>query len=419
MQGSRAVCVPAGIRSGEASRGTTTRTVLGPARARSPEFILLALTKDGRVADPAAPEKIERLLPSATDCFLFCHGWLNDRAEAEEGAGRFFTMLEGLLRRLGDRVVPLRIALHWPSKPFADRELARAASGDGLWPELERRIVNGPARGGGQSVGQLLRELLEAEVPLAPEEEAERDRILGLLSQTRGAMFLTPFQALSFWVMKRRAGQVGERFGREQWAPLWERLRSRPRLHLIGHSFGAKLLTSAVLGGVRPESLVLLQAAFSAFAFAREVPGYGRPGFYHRLLADRLVSGPVVALRSVHDAALRVLYPLVTGSGQVDRGGRGKRAREAVARSAIGAAGALGVGAVEVELRATQRIGLPLQPVVNVEGSAVVKAKGFLIGAHLDIYHREVAALPLLAAGLLQGHPEGLRPRPLGVTVTR
>ena len=73
--------------------------------------------------------------------------------------------------------------------------------------------------------------------------------------------------------MKRRAGAVGERFGREHLGPFWDALPcGRPRLHLVGHSFGAKLLTSAVLGGVHPRSLTLLQAAFSAFAFAPEVP---------------------------------------------------------------------------------------------------------------------------------------------------
>jgi len=164
---------------------------------------------------------------------------------------------------------------------------------------------------------------------------------------------------------------------------------------------------------MRPESLVLLQAAFSAFAFAPQVPGSRRPGFYHRVLAERYVSGPIVALRSIHDTALRALYPLVTGSGQVDRDTRGKRTKEIVATSAMGAVGALGVGATEVELLQAQRIGVPRWALVNVDGSAVVKANGWLLGAHLDIFHPEIATVVLMAAGLLQGHPEGPRPRPV------
>jgi hypothetical protein len=76
--------------------------------------------------------------------------------------------------------------------------------------------------------------------------------------------------------MKRRAGDVGERLGRECLAPLWRSLSRAPRLHLVGHSFGAKLVTSAVLGGARLESLTLLLGAFSAFAFAPEIPRFDR-----------------------------------------------------------------------------------------------------------------------------------------------
>ena len=150
--------------------------------------------------------------------------------------------------------------------------------------------------------------------------------------------------------MKRRAGQVGERLGRELLGPAFTALGERaPRLHLIGHSFGAKLLTSAVLGGLRPETLVLLLAAFSAFAFAEAVPGTKRPGFYRRVITERMVGDRLVALRSAHDRALTTLYPAVTWGSQVDRAapnpGRLGRVREVVARSALGAVGALGLGA--------------------------------------------------------------------------
>ena len=37
-----------------------------------------------------------------------------------------------------------------------------------------------------------------------------------------------------------------------------------------------------------------------------------RPGFFHRMLAERLVAGPIVALRPEHDRALGTLYPVAT-----------------------------------------------------------------------------------------------------------
>ena len=125
-----------------------------------------------------------------------------------------------------------------------------------------------------------------------------------------------------------------------------------PRLHLVGHSFGAKLVTSMVLGGARPASLTLLLAAFSAFAFAPAVPGFRRPGFYYPVVAERRVDGPIVVLRSDHDMALGIFYRKVTGSGEVDRGADKKAGRldrvATVGASALGAVGARGVGAPEV-----------------------------------------------------------------------
>jgi hypothetical protein len=190
-------------------------------------------------------------------------------------------------------------------------------------------------------IEKLIAPLCEAEVPLGPEEEIELDALIRQVREGagRGASTLSPIYALSFWLMKRRAGQVGERLGLELVAPMFAALGDKaPRLHLIGHSFGAKLVASAVLGGLRPASLVLLQAAFSAFAFADEVPSMKRPGFYHRMLAERLVAGPIVALRSDHDRALGTLYPAATWGTQVDRAapnaGRLRQVREVIARRA-------------------------------------------------------------------------------------
>ena len=257
----------------------------------------------------------------------------------------------------------------------------------------------------------LLGALCEAEVPLGPEEELELD---GLVRQVRdgarhGGASSSALHALSFWLMKRRAGQVGDRLGRELLAPMLEGLGPRaPRLHLIGHSFGAKLVTSAVLAGVRPESLVLLLAAFSAFAFAEEVPHMERPGAYRRVVAEKLVAGPIVALRSDHDRALGTLYPAAIRGDRVDRaaaaGGRHGQTRELVARSAMGAVGARGIGAPEFDLLDALKTGLP-RCVVNIDGSRVVNRADPFIGAHCDIYHDEIATLVLLAAGLLQGGP--------------
>jgi len=380
------------------------------------DLLLLSLTRDGRLTSPRPFDALQQRLGSATDCFLFCHGWLNDQAEAREGAQRFFGHLDVALRPLGERVVPLRVAVHWPSKPFANGEPGRAATH--VTPSLELLGSLGElVRRQPGLLERLIPALCEVEVALGPEEELELDA-LGRQARrggVRGGVSLSLLDALSFWFMKRRAGQVGERLGRELLAPAFSALGAQaPRLHLIGHSFGAKLVSSAVLGGPRPESLVLLLAAFSAYAFAEEVPTAKRPGFYRRVITEHLVRDRIVALRSDHDRALNTLYGAVTWGDQVDRAtphrGRLAHVRELVARSAMGAVGVLGAGAVEVTLIDVQTTGLP-RGVVTVDGSSVVTKDEWLIGAHRDIYHDEIATLVLLAAGVLTGGPGGLRPR--------
>jgi hypothetical protein len=78
----------------------------------------------------------------------------------------------------------------------------------------------------------------------------------------------------------------------------------------------------------------------------------------------------------------------------------------------MGAVGARGVGAPELDLLDAQRAGLP-RCVVNVDGSSLVKRADVFGGAHGDIYHDEIATLVLLGAGLLHGGPAGARPVPL------
>jgi len=273
-----------------------TPAVAAPPR-REAEWRFLSLTADGRITDRKALDWVLTAAPAANDCFVFCHGWLHDEAEARHEAARFFALLETALAPVRERVTPLRLALHWPSRPFADAPGAEAAA---LLPVI-RHVPKAVAC-------TVLSQLCDSEVPASPEEEAE---LAGLRHRLRhpepaGASALSPVQALSFWLMKRRAGQVGERVGRE----LLSVVGHKTRLHLIGHSFGGRLVASAVLGGAPACSLTLLLAAFSAFAFAREVPGFDRPGAYHPILAQARVHGPIVVLRSAHDRADLSEYPV-------------------------------------------------------------------------------------------------------------
>ncbi|MFG2297448.1 serine-threonine protein kinase [Streptomyces sp. NPDC048603] len=197
--------------------------------------------------------------------------------------------------------------------------------------------------------------------------------------------------------MKKRAGVVGERgLG----PVLTELSRSRPRLriHLIGHSFGARVVSFALRavpdgwGFVR--SLTLLQGAFSHYAFADRLPhDRGRGGALAGL--QRRVDGPVVSCYSRHDAALRVFYPLASRMAGDSAGFAGFDARW----GAIGHDGVQGIpGAVRITLDEALRGGLPTAGCASVDAASVVRRGGPPSGAHSDICHEELARV-VVAAG--------------------
>ncbi|MEV4443736.1 serine-threonine protein kinase, partial [Streptomyces sp. NPDC049577] len=119
---------------------------------------------------------------------------------------------------------------------------------------------------------------------------------------------------ITYFEMKRRAGTVGE-------AGLGPALGALAgacpglRVHLIGHSFGARLMAFALRGlpaHTNPvRSLTMLQGAFSHYAFASRLPFDARHAGALGGLAAR-VNGPVVGCHSRHDLALAVMYPLAS-----------------------------------------------------------------------------------------------------------
>ena len=202
----------------------------------------------------------------------------------------------------------------------------------------------------------------------------------------------------TYWQMKGRAGVVG----RTGLGPLLGRLSEGVRCHLVGHGFGARLVSFALLGlpdGPSPvRAVTLLQGAFSQFAFAAPLPfDAARRG----ALADApaRVAGPVVACFSAHDDAVGRFYPLASFAAQED-------SAAAVDPSShwggIGANGAQGAGAVLEALRPVgASYGFLPGAVHNVDASDVVRAGRPPSGAHGDIVHPELTWVVLAAGGLI------------------
>lgn len=117
-------------------------------------------------------------------------------------------------------------------------------------------------------------------------------------------------RTLTVYQMKDRAGKVGA-YGVNKL--LRELLNvSSSRVHMIGHSYGAKVVLSAVSFGDnlprKVESLLLLQPAVSHLCFADIVPGTTRSGGYRPAFAR--VNKPILTTFSIHDSPLTKTFHL-------------------------------------------------------------------------------------------------------------
>ncbi|WP_406086464.1 serine-threonine protein kinase [Streptomyces virginiae] len=196
----------------------------------------------------------------------------------------------------------------------------------------------------------------------------------------------------AYYKMKKRAGVVGER----GLGPVLAQLAAaRPalRFHLIGHSFGARVVSfslRAVPDRARyVKSVTLLQGAFSHYAFADRLPHDKGTGGALRGL-QRRVDGPVVACHSPYDSALKIFYPLASRMAGDSAGLLGFDERW----GAIGHDGVQAVpGAPRLTLDTALREGVPTTGCVSVDAGSVVRRGGAPSGAHSDICHEELARL--------------------------
>jgi hypothetical protein len=165
----------------------------------------------------------------------------------------------------------------------------------------------------------------------------------------------------------------------------------------MGHSFGCIVASGMAAGpaggasAARPvDTLILIQGAFSLWSYAPEIPtAPGRPGYFHPILRDGRVSGPIVTTQSEHDLAVGRLYPLAAGvRRQVDYNDQLPK---------YGAVGTFGLCGLDDRaefgvLRDTSEA-YAFEPgrVYNLESSGTICNYLHRVGgAHCDILHHEV-----------------------------
>lgn len=337
-------------------------------------YYILPFDKDGRCEGPLTRQHLLDNLGGYSDIFVFSHGWNNDWDTASARYDSFIRGYSGQRAALGlavpDGYRPLLVGIFWPSQALAwfDSETGPGFAGATAVEPLRRQFgeiaeqlpagqrerFHALAQSPGLSAAEA-RELAGLLVPLLSggDDEGIADRapdVDDMLAAAaadaqstrptggdldddrigtvggRGPVGIEPGAAglgdwmrkldprnlvkpFTVWQMKDRAGVVGSRGV----APLLDDLLRDcdARIHLLGHSFGCKVVMSATAALTTPlprrlHSALLLQAAVSQYAFAPVVPGSGLAGGYVANLAR--IERPVVATFSAHDSALTGMF---------------------------------------------------------------------------------------------------------------
>ncbi len=380
-----------------------------------------------------------------THIFLMAHGWNNSPSEARDS----YRSLVELVGKVAVRPEPYRpvvIGIVWPSKALSMRGIAASGLEEAAEPAISaldvyevfpawkspdtyhadvRRMSELLSKPEQSATAEDLQEAFalmrkysidasDGAAGLLDEDTTAFDRpseeSAGLLQRAEGR--LSPadlFRIFTFWQMKKRAGVVGAGGVRRLLEQVMNIAAPSPPIYcLFGHSFGCKLVLSAVAQPGRPplprpvDAVVLVQPAISAYAFSERVPGKSVSGGYRGALEQARVRGPIVITFTSEDFPLNWAYP--AGSRLAGQTGE----LEAVSRwEAMGAVGARLADPAIVQpvpkmQPSTERYDFTPGRVYNVRGTA--------IHGHSKIQNAEVAWLIWNSIAAARGEPVAAQP---------
>lgn len=338
---------------------------------REAPWYVITFDKAGRCTSPVARNALIDAVASGafTQVLIFAHGWNNTWAEVEGLNRALIGALNGVWPATGAASAPgglLVVSIFWPSvallaedergpsiaagdqrarDALADDQRALDVLADALPKSRARKLRKLAARSElnqseADELAELLASLLKSEdevgtpPPSARElqtmvravERPPRDRTGGIseptgnfwpgigtdpsTASTLGWNWRTPARVATVYLMKQRAGLVGTRGVRKLLHDLLA-ANAAVQLHLGGHSYGCRVMLSAICAErpARPySSLLLLQPAVSRYCFAEHVPTSGRAGGYRSALER--VRQPLLLTYSAHDAPLHKLFGL-------------------------------------------------------------------------------------------------------------
>ena len=303
----------------------------------------------------------------ATDAIFIAHGFRNDENDASTLYRTFLKTFRGHLARPEFQTVATRRfvvgAVYWPSKPFRetygesepgtrglrnpteamadiagqiedlkrDEPPARRAKLDkaeALLPALAGNarkqdefvklvlsIVDGSTLDATEGLPQVRKQKGSELLARLSDAPAEATRgIGGFFGGIAGGV--GAFLNLTKWyVMKDRSGTVGAKGVATVVRELHEKYPNL-KIHLVGHSLGGRLMASCVKAlsdppMLRPDSLLLLEAAFSHYGFSAD-NGRGKPGFFREVITRKVVKGPFVSTFSAQDTVVGGPYSIMS-----------------------------------------------------------------------------------------------------------
>jgi hypothetical protein len=323
---------------------------------RMPSWII-KFDKDGACISPHTRQALLVKVAKEngpTDIIFMSHGWNSDFADAISQYKAFLGNFEQLTleRRPAREYRPLFAGVSWPSVWFPidnGPSIGGPSIGGPEQEALARTNVVAAVTANADSANRL-NELLAKD--RLTEAEAQEAFDIALRSRNSGSEIELPMigsppsaadmldalkkiqsleigggaapgvlayldprnlaRIFSVWTMKDRAGLVGA----GGVASLLRDFLSlkEVKMHLVGHSFGAKVMLSALCSMPVPQrpasSALLLQPALSYLAFASALPGVGSPGGYRTALDSNRVEKPIFSTFSRLDFPLRDLFHL-------------------------------------------------------------------------------------------------------------
>ncbi len=328
-------------------------------------FFPLAFDKNQKAVEPNTEDELIQFAKSderPLDLFVISHGWNNDIQKANELYNKFFAeVCRALEKKVPAGLENRRFAVagvYWPSMKFTDAEqipggaagadaadsldtllkdaleiatpvqakileqlsqsLAEESDEDDVARSLRKLLTTSDDPEGDAAVSQEAMDEIDNHELLRRLNDQAEDQPAPLSEDTGGAAGIGNFfgkirnstrNALNiwtYWTMKDRAGKTGA----NALAPALDRLvkeAPQTRIYLIGHSFGARLVTAtAMAGSFQPRCLTLLQAAFSHNGFSPD-------GFFRKVITEvAKIKGPVLISFSTADRAVGLAYPVAS-----------------------------------------------------------------------------------------------------------